>query len=786
MKIKWLPVVFLIVLVYQVNAALKLQEVRTASNTVLVVYFESTIVNASEVNTADLSLWTINGQPATAINKYVMQADGCDHYIYLTVPQLVNDAKYDIKTPYGDTSIVFDDHAIFCESIKTNQAAYSSLCKSNYALFAVWLGDGGKKQINGDLPSYEVFEVYTGTVVAQGTLGQAVTDASTGESVHRINLSAVPEGGPYKIAVAGYGCSYPFGIGCDFSRRLAHIMFRAQYHQRCGCPVKAPYASDIRMNPCHTTIYDVDGAIGEANVDVTGTEPSFKCYGGYHDAGDADRRAYHISNPVLNLMFYEAFPDLYTDDQFNIPDKFDSSFNIVGKGNGVPDIIDEAEWGTLIWEYLQNTDGSIHFGTETRGYPDPFDAPMDKDAKRYGTVKTDDRPAAVAPGLFLHLARLLKPYNASRAEQLAARAQKSFTFIQSRIANPEKLYYYIQKYLYDGDEAAHSQVKSLASAVDTYKNNVMGTPGYSLNNAAFDNPAYIVSYMVEKTRPTDQAVVSKFTAALKAGADANIAQLKTYAYPVGNNPTGTSWGHNVRQPGYACAPLLYWRFSKEQSYFDAACNLVDYILGLNPLGISYTTGLGFHQVHNPHDRESAFTKKKGWGPKPGITVFGPGVSPEGTTVPAITSLPKERQFSDNLSCISTAEFTIFENMEFNALFTVLSNGGKWDETRDPFASQQLVSIHGTRSGPGKAGMPLARIRNGAIEVSLFLDSRERVRGSVHGLNGAMIVQSDFGVLDRGSHTLSFPMGGAERGGAGLLICRIRHNGAWIAKKIPVP
>ena len=81
---------------------------------------------------------------------------------------------------------------------------------------------------------------------------------------------------------------------------------------------------------------------------------------------------------------------------------------------------------------------------------------------------------------------------------------------------------------------------------------------------------------------------------------------------------------------------------------------------------------------------------------------------------------------------------------------------------------------------------LARIRNGAIEVSLFLDSRERVRGSVHGLNGAMIVQSDFGVLDRGSHTLSFPMGGAERGGAGLIICSIRHNGAWIAKKIPVP
>jgi endoglucanase len=774
-------------LVIPVYAALKLQEVRTATNTVLVIYFKSTVINASEVNTSNLSQWTVNGQPVTAINKYVMQADSCDHYIYLTVPQLVNGATYAIKTPHGDTSIVFDDHKIFCESIKTNQAAYSALCKNNYALFAVWLGDGGKKQISGDLPTYEVFEVYTGKVIAQGTLAQAVNDASTGDYVYRINLSAVPEGGPYRIALAGYGSSYPFGVGCDFSRRLAHIMFRGQYHQRCGCPVKKPYAQDIRMNPCHTTIYDVDGAIGEANVDVTGSEPSFKCYGGYHDAGDADRRAYHIANPVINLLLFEAFPDLYTDDQYNIPDKFDSSFNIIGKGNGVPDIVDEAQWGTLVWEYLQNSDGSIHFGTETRGYPDPFDAPMDKDAKRYGTVKTDDRPAAVAPGLFLHLARIIKPYDAARAEQLATRAQKSFTYIQSRIANPEKLYYYVQKYLYDGDENAHTQVKSLASTVDTYKNNAFGSPGYSLNNSAFDDPAYFVSYVLEKTRPTDPSVVTRFTSALKAAADTNAALLRAYAYPVGNNPTGTSWGHNVRQPAYACAPLLYWRLSKEQSYFDAACNLTDYILGINPLGICYTTGLGFHQVHNPHDRESAYTKKMGWGPKPGITVFGPGVSPEGTTVPAITSLPKERQSSDNMACISTAEFTIFETMEFNSLFTVLSNGGKWDETKDPFASQQLVSIHG-RSRPSRnAGpVPLAEIRKGTVNVTLTLASMEWIVVSMHTLSGKSIARRDFGILESGTHSLTLPLDDATRNGAGFLICRIRCNGVWISKKIPMP
>ena len=55
----------------------------------------------------------------------------------------------------------------------------------------------------------------------------------------------------------------------------------------------------------------MDGPIGEANIVVQGNEPTFKCYGGYHDAGDADRRAYHISNPMVNLMAWEAFPQMF-------------------------------------------------------------------------------------------------------------------------------------------------------------------------------------------------------------------------------------------------------------------------------------------------------------------------------------------------------------------------------------------------------------------------------------------------------------------------------------------
>ena len=257
------------------NAELTLKEIRTASKNVLVAYFKSTVINANEVNTSDLAAWKLNGQPVAAINKFVTEADACDHHIYLQVPELVSGTTYTLQTPHGEMTFVFDDRTTFCESIKSNQNGYSALSKVRYANFDIWLGDGGSRQISGDLPAYTVFKMANGAIIAQGAL-QPVgdgKDASSGDYVYRIDLSAVPEGGPYKIAVKGYGCSYPFGVGGDFSRRLGYVSFRSLYHQRCGCPIMEPYAWNIKPDPCHTTIWEVNDRIAEASLVVTGNEP---------------------------------------------------------------------------------------------------------------------------------------------------------------------------------------------------------------------------------------------------------------------------------------------------------------------------------------------------------------------------------------------------------------------------------------------------------------------------------------------------------------------------------
>ena len=153
------------------------------------------------------------------------------------MPTLKNGQKYNIETPYGKYSFKFSDKEVFCEAIKTNQVAYSALSTKRFANFAIYLGDGGVRKIEGTLPSYTVYQYKNSKIGKKVTSGQLVEigdDRSSGDHVYRIDLSQVPEGGPYKIVVDGYGSSYPFGVGGQFSQKLSYVSFRSLFNQRCG------------------------------------------------------------------------------------------------------------------------------------------------------------------------------------------------------------------------------------------------------------------------------------------------------------------------------------------------------------------------------------------------------------------------------------------------------------------------------------------------------------------------------------------------------------------------
>ena len=711
---------------------LSFKEVRTASPTVLVAFFKdthytdatvwNTQFNTNQVDTSDLSAWTLNGQPVSVIDKFVTEYNAVDYHIYLHVPPLVNGTAYTLVTPYGSTNFVFDDTKIFCESIKVNQNGYSALSHTRYANLAIWLGTGGAQPISGPLPSCTVIKQFTGERVAQGTLqafGGGAQDSSSGDYVYRIDLSGVPEGGPYKVSVSGYGCSYPFGVGGDFSRRLGYVAFRALYYQRCGVPLVKPYAwADIRPYPCHTNVYDSQSGFNRVSVN-TSTQPKLFVHGGYHDAGDSDRNAWHLMVPMVLMTTYEVFPNLFTDDQFNIPDRFDANFNILGKGNGIPDILDEAVWGTMIWTNLQDTPrepvGAVGWGVNAPNNANPaWGINWDQDTLLYGTATNDVGSCGLSAGIFMNLARLIKPYDAQLSANLQARGDAAYNYASSHwtVRTSHRLYYAIQKYLLTGDVAASNTVRSLYANVSSMPNTYNNEAGGYLSDGNMWLASYFMSYIVATNRYTDPAIVAYFKTYLKQAADNQVSWVNGDAYPVGWPASVSVSSHNFNQGGlttqgqlaYPC--LMMWALTGQQQYIDAVCQLMDYNQGLNPLGKCYMTGIGFDGVQHPHTRESAYCQvTMGWGgPLAGNTVYGPvepaklSSSPGSVQIPPLSGLPRERCYVDHLGFWAMDEFTVYQSEVFPAaIYPVLAQGSKWNTGNEPFRNP-VVSIDVVSNG----------------------------------------------------------------------------------------
>ena len=149
---------FALLLSLSANARLTFQEIRTASNNVIELFYTSDTLDVNEVDITDPAQWKVNGTQVLSVNRVAAAADKCDHFIYLTVPTLKNGQKYNIETPYGSYSFKFDPKNIYCEAIKTNQVAYSALSNKRFANFAIYVGDGGVRKIEGALPAYTVFQ----------------------------------------------------------------------------------------------------------------------------------------------------------------------------------------------------------------------------------------------------------------------------------------------------------------------------------------------------------------------------------------------------------------------------------------------------------------------------------------------------------------------------------------------------------------------------------------------------------------------------------------------------
>ncbi len=675
----------------------------TASPQHLDIVLETSDATASISPILSPEHWSVEGNRITGISRYSVPWDEkpalgtsypviVRHHIYLTLASpLVQGSSSRIKTPYGTMTFRFDEHESFCSSIKVNQAGYAGASRVRYGLYGVWLGDGGSPKVQEPV-RYQVIRESDRAVILSGTApvsrdDRALVPAGSGERVYTLDLAAVPAGGPYFVTVRGAGRSRSFTVGNSSSSSIAKVLARGFYHQRCGIALDSRY-TDFYRDECsnHVTVALTRTPWTPSGwIEVSPSTPAIEVRGGYHDAGDFDRRPYHTIIPILMLAYQEAFPGISTDGEYNIPES----------GNGIPDFLDEALWAVLGWENLQLPDGAVMAGTETRRHPvyGRDGAASEDPSNLYGTWDADMKTTLEAAGFFALAARLVRPYDEKRSNALLAKAERAWLSSRARSAGaalpePAEMYaalqLYLSKSLIQGisslDSLYHRRFSELARkmVVSTGVWPDQYLPG---NNMAGVQTAHFFSYLITAA-PVDSSLKKDLADTVRADAEAGgyMGNLSLQPYPVGATRS-IGWGAATAQGRYADVYCFAYRLNPDRRYVDTVSQYADYALGLNPLGKSFVSGLGTDQVNSVLHLDSYFTRY-GKGPHegnpvgnvPGLVVYGPSEgrsdAPYQRAVsdlvyPSWESLPVQRRWADGWSLVNSNEFSVWETSVWN-------------------------------------------------------------------------------------------------------------------------
>eukprot|EP01137_Pigoraptor_chileana_P003840 Opistho-2@44623 len=687
----------------------RLVEVVTSSDRSISLVYDS--YGQAEPPSQDANDYRIDGVAPSSVGRFSVsrgqQVRDCDrltvrHHIYLVLPgnaSFISGKTYVVQalTRHGPSeySLAFDEANVRCECIKTNQVGYSSVTGARrYAVIGVWNGHLGSRKFDS-LPSYRVVRLSDGAVVHTGVANEPIDDTKlsfgSGEHAYAMDLSGVPDGGPYKIVVKGVGSSYEFSVGAETSRHISYVELRGLYHQRCGCALPRRY-TEYPREICHELANVTDAEFDGGFITETGLE-RIDVEGSWHDAGDFDRSFAHMFISESLIVMYEAYSHVFHDAVSDIPES----------GNGVPDILDEAMYGVLYWEHMQAEDGGVRAGTETSGHPAYGKVMASNDTLVYRTFARHWHSTIVSAGLFAHSSRLMRPYNPDKADTLLSRALRAWKWAEEYVSTEKKagphMYACLQLYISTGDDSFH---KCFITEVDRVENGQLGYPqGFRPDYWNTDTMRqgqifmdYFYDYLLlnhtgvtryntsaapgaRDTRPfpVDAATHKILRKWLGDKATEYASVSKSHAYPLGA-PPNVGWGSVTAQGVFAETLLLEHRLTGDIELVAIAESLADYSLGLNPLGKSYTTGLGVDTPVTPLHCDSYFSEERGKGPIPGLTLYGPFSSAANIeyqarvwrkTYPNWYLLAEQRRFAEGWAFVDSNEFTTTWPMAPNAV-----------------------------------------------------------------------------------------------------------------------
>ena len=306
-----------------------------------------------------------------------------------------------------------------------------------FAYVGAWLGPVyGPWQPHAPMQEWELVDAATGETVLRRDGADAprlrVPDGATkegtpftGEETYELDFSSVTNAGTYFVRIPGVGRSATFRIAPSAAEDAFRVHMLGLYQKRCGIAKEEPY-THWTAGACHTEVVR-----GTFPPDEGTLEPKTRHFdiirhntdwehgerlrlaGGWHDAADYDRRPMHL-NIVNDLCaVYLMRPGNFSDGQLLIPEN----------ANGIPDILDEAEWGLRHLLAGQQPDGGVGTWVESTRHPVPGNIAA-QDDMRYALSRATRRSSL----MFAAHAALLARCHPSFRDKYLEPAKKAFDF----------------------------------------------------------------------------------------------------------------------------------------------------------------------------------------------------------------------------------------------------------------------------------------------------------------------------------------------------------------------
>ncbi|WP_300670131.1 glycoside hydrolase family 9 protein [Desulfoluna sp.] len=525
---------------------------------------------------------------------------------------------------------------------------------------ALFTGDpSGPKEAKAILVDSE-----TQTPMLKITPGRPYREKNRATPLRILDFSALKKEGRYHITWQGIR-SLDFHIGHEIYTDALTLLLRSYTLQRCGVALEDPLTG-LRHGPCHLQ----DALVArEDPFAPMGTRVDAR--GGWHDAGDFGK---YVATTAITagrlLAAWEKAPTPLKALSLSLPHH--------DRASPTCDLLTETRVGLLWMLRMQRSDGALYRKLSGSSWPSPISPDEDSQTRYlYGISSPETAKAAAA---FAMAARVYKASDPVFSRQCLSAARKAWEFL---VANPEMLIDHQPgddsgsgPYLYspvDREATLTTDLDDRFWAAAELFITTRETPFlkeverilpmlpwglYEWKDPSALGMANLLHHQKKATRLT-----ARLKKKLILRADTLILHVKKCPWFTAN--PRLIWGSNkmIAEEGITLA--LAYEQTGNPVYLSAASAQLNFLLGINPFGISFVTGLGEHSVrHSNHLFARALGKSI-----PGLLVGGANASAEDGIAPKGKGL---RSYVDDPRSYATNEYAIDYNASLIGLIVHLT------------------------------------------------------------------------------------------------------------------